>query len=148
MRADGRDEWATPVDVYEKICKTWELTPSIDVCASILNRKCPLYIDAAQDALKEDWIGFAREWKVEPIFFMNPPYSQPLMTEFIKKAIEVSYQDGITIFLLPAFPDQAWYHNYIEYRPHMFWRGRIKFDPPGGIKASSPRYGNVHGVIR
>lgn len=145
-RADGRDEWSTPQSVYEAICKRWELQPTLDVCASAANAKTPEFFTAADDALSQSWALPVWSSAVR-VCWMNPPYSQPLMTRFIEKAIAESKGGVTTVFLLPAWPDQAWYHDLIKPYPHEFWRGRIKFDPPAGIQASSPRYGNIHGVI-
>lgn len=149
MRADGRDEWATPPEVYQQICEHWQLQPQIDVFASADNAKCKHFFTTEEDAFSCLWVEEAKLLGVPPVFWMNPPYSQPTLTEAIKKAIRETLQGGTTIFLLPAFVDQSWYHEYIynKFR-HEIWKGRIKFLPPDGIKPSSPRYGNIHGVIR
>jgi phage N-6-adenine-methyltransferase len=142
-----RDCWATPSLIYEEICKRWNLAPLLDVCADVRNTKCEHYLTAKQDALQVDWTWYLRATGLAPVFWMNPPYSQPLMTRFIEKAIEESKRGGTTLFLLPAWVDQGWYHDLIRPYPHEFKRGRIKFEPPSGVKSSSPRYGNIHGVI-
>lgn len=148
MRADGRDEWQTPDEVYKLICAYWGLEPQIDVCAIKKNTKCAFWFTPESDAIMRSWIQDFRDYNLEPIAWMNPPYSQPAMTQFIKKAIEETKSGVKTVFLLPAWVDQSWYHDYISFYDHVFWRGRIKFIPPPGIKPSSPRYGNIHGVIR
>lgn len=140
MREDGRDEWSTPEREYAKICHHWNVRPTLDVCASIENTKCPSFISAETDALTVSWDAHA--------CWMNPPYSQPLMTKFIEKAIHEAKFGAVTLFLLPAWVDQNWYHDLIKPYPHEFWRGRIKHLPPPGVKPSSPRHGSIHGVIR
>ena len=148
MRTDGRDEWATPLSVYEEICQHWCRTPQIDTFASPENAKCDLWFTHWDNALALDWVHEAEKHGRELIFWMNPPYSQPTMTDAIKKAKAEAEKGAVTLFLLPAWPDQKWYHELIKGHPHEFTRGRIKFEPPPGIKPSTPRYGNIHGVIR
>ena len=153
QREDGRDEWATPEAAYKAICERWQLQPTLDVCASADNTKCASFITAQENALDRHWgsaevlRGFPYLKLTSAVCWMNPPYSQPLMTRFIEKAIEQSKYGAITVFLLPSNVDQKWYHELIKPYPHEFWQGRIKFEPPPGIKPSSPRYGNIHGVI-
>lgn len=147
-RVDGRDNWATPHLIYDAICVRWDVYPLIDVAASSENSKCSLYFTENDDALAIDWTVQASLCNVAPIFWMNCPYSQPLMTRFIEKAIHEHSKGATTVFLLPAFVDQKWFYQLIKPFEHDFWEGRIKHLPPAGIKASQPRYGSVHGVIR
>lgn len=147
-RDDGRDRWGTPLPVYRKICHRWELYPTIDVCADKYNTKCEYFIDEELNALECDWYQICKSLGIAPIGWMNPPYSQPLMTRLIEKAIAESLKGFVTLFLLPDHIDRPWYHDLILDRfPHRPWKGRIPFDPPPPIKPSSPRYGNIHGVI-
>jgi phage N-6-adenine-methyltransferase len=143
------DCWATPPNVYKTICDFWNVYPTVDVCAGSDNSKCDVWFDIQIDALAPlPWYKAATELlPARKYFWMNPPYSQPLMTRFIKKAVEQADFGAVTLFLLPAFVDQAWYHDLIKPFPHEFWRGRIKHIAPQGIKPSSPRYGSIHGII-
>lgn len=159
QRTDGRDEWATPDDVKDGICDRWSLKPQVDVFASKENAKCPLYITKEMDSFKIDWVEFANAHGVDPIFWLQPPYSQPILTMAIERSILMAQKGGISLFLLPAWTDRSWYLNLINQRfLHEFWRDpnlkdgqqthRIKFIPKGSIKPSSPRDGSIHGVIR
>lgn len=146
-----RNTWATPWNVYEKICQRWQVKPSIDLAADVENSKCEHHITEFMNSLKVDWMEFANCYHVPYTGWMNPPYSQPLMTEFIEKALAESKRGFTTVFLLPSWVDQNWYHDLILGQPnveHEIWRGRIRHIPPAGVKPSSPRYGSIHGVIR
>lgn len=150
MRDDGRDEWATPDDVFDRICKYWGILPFIDVAASESNTKCKYFITKEMDALKVDWLQMARELGVEPWFWVQPPYTRSIMIPFIQVMDDVCKREPAArcLFLLPAFVDQGWYHDYIDEQPHKFWRGRIRHIPPPGVEPSQPRYGSVHGCYQ
>ena len=146
------DEWETPDAVYWEICRYWGVYPEYDTFASRANTKCRSFFGLDRDttnAFDIDWVGTARSQGKDPIFWMNPPYSQPTMTMAIRKALDESDAGGTTVFLLPAFVDQAWYHDLIlPFAKHKIHRGRIQFVPPEGVAPSSNRYGSIHGVIR
>jgi phage N-6-adenine-methyltransferase len=153
QRADGHDEWATPWHVYNVICDHWKLEPTIDLFADSSNTKCYAYYTAEQDALKQDWAGSGHK-----VGWLQPPYSQPILSLAIEKAIFEARRGFTSVYLLPDWTDRTWCLDLMERYPEFkFWRDldkpnakqhRIKFLPPPGIKPSSPRYGNIHGVIR
>lgn len=72
-----------------------------------------------------------QSWDGERVF-CNPPYGREIK-EWVKKASE---SDAVTVMLLPARTDTAWFHDYI-YNKHKidFFRGRLKF---GDSKNSAP----------
>jgi phage N-6-adenine-methyltransferase len=154
-RPDGRDRWATPWREFGMICQQWGLTPSLDVAADASNHKCDFYLTAEQDALSVDWTEYCAYLGLPLIGWLNCPYSQPLMTRFIEKAIFEAEKGFSSIFLLPDSTDDVFF-DLIQPFPHKFWRDpektqnrrqRIRFLPPPGIKATNPSFGNVHGVI-
>lgn len=153
-REDGRDRWSTPWTWYRMITGHWNLEPTIDVCADQFNSKCQYFITEQENALLADWFKLAQDLEVAPIGWMNPPYTTDLMIALINKAIEESLKGFTTVFLLPSNVDRPWYHDLIlegdggAGYEHKIIKGRIPFDPPPPIKPSSPRYGNIHGVIR
>lgn len=142
MRADGRDEWKTPAIVYNRICQHWNVVPQVDLFASEFDTKCKWFITEEQNSFTVNWSDtYMTGW-------MNPPYSEPILTMAVEKAVEQAFQGFQTVFLLPNFTDRPWFNKYIKHFEHDFWPGRIKFEAPEWIVPSSPRYGNVHGVIR
>lgn len=155
MRTDGRDEWMTPTIVFMDICEYWNTFPAIDLFASLSNKHCPFYYDELKDALKQDWYRDAMRLEYPPTGWLQPPYSQPILTLSIEKAIEEARKGFTSLFLLPDWTDRGWfdllrlnshYKHWRDPRPHIKTH-RVKFIPPDGIKRSSPRYGNVHGYI-
>ena len=39
------DNYETPFEVYEQICESFKVYPSLDVCATKENKKCKEYYD-------------------------------------------------------------------------------------------------------
>lgn len=134
------NQWRTPNDVYSDLCQTHNVYPTIDVCASVDNTKCRLFVTREMDALTLDWKEFAEKNGVRPIFWMNPPYSQNLLGKFVKKAWEMSQQGCIVLCLLPNSTGSKWFHTYVKpYAKYDFVKGRISFEPPPGLVATSNR---------
>lgn len=70
------------------------------------------------------WNGLEINWK--KINFVNPPYT--LLQEFVAKAISESFEDKITVMLLPAKTDQSWFHTLIQNKYDIRWiEKRLKF---------------------
>jgi len=53
--SSNSDEWATPLDVYEKLDA--EFSFNLDPCASDINHKCDTYFTAENDGLSHTWGG-------------------------------------------------------------------------------------------
>ena len=146
----SRDAWATPPAVYSELCEKWGFSPNIDACALSYNTKCPIFITPQMNSLEVDWIAFAKEKGVEPIFWMNPPYSHPLVYKFVKKAYEESERGATVLGLLLAFNlGRQWFQKYVKPLPKIlrgdydFREKRINFIPPPGVKASSNMYSSL-----
>lgn len=65
--------------------------------------------------------------------FVNPPYGAPIRSWLTKGVIEQK-AGNLSVFLLPAYTDVAWFHDIVlkhasEIR---FLRGRLKFDDKEG----------------
>jgi phage N-6-adenine-methyltransferase len=121
--SSATDLWATPQDLFDKLNAEFHFVT--DVCASPENAKCANYYDKERDGLAQHWTGPC---------WMNPPYGRGI-GQWIKKAYE-SRPDAVTVALIPARTDTAWWHDYvIKQRDIRFLRGRLKF---GGHKNSAP----------
>lgn len=61
--------------------------------------------------------------------FVNPPYSQKLKEDFVKKGIEEMNKGKVCVFLIPVSTSTKLFHKYIK--PNAteieFIEGRIKF---------------------
>lgn len=134
MFSSKTDMWSTPQDFFIKMNDKYGF--AIDVCATLENRKCFIYIDEEQDTLKTDWIEQTKEYTqgAAPTCWMNPPYGREI-GKFIKKAYEESLRGCTVVCLLPARTDTKWFHDYCIKGEIEFIKGRLKF---GDCKNAAP----------
>ena len=140
MAAIGvNDLWETPPDLFKRICIQYGVKPSLDVCASRLNRKCRYFFAEADDGLAQDW---------NRPFYCNPPYSQ--VEAWLDKANREVDRHKITGLLLTfAKTDTGWWHRQIEGRHEThFHRGRIIFYHDGLPGKNSAPYPSVWIIMR
>lgn len=113
-------DWETPWDLYENICKSFNVKPVLDVCATHKNTKCPNFYTPQMDGLMSEW---------HQDVWLNPPYQD--INQWIGKAHLMHEKYPITITALTyAKTDTKWWHTYIENRTveTHFLKGRIKFE--------------------
>ena len=121
--SSASDMWETPQDLFDKLDRQYGFT--LDVCATVENRKCDYFFSKEQDGLSKVWTG--RIW-------MNPPYGREI-GKWVKKAYETAKRGHTVVCLLPARTNTAWWHDYCLLGEITFIRGRLKF---GGHKNSAP----------
>jgi ParB family chromosome partitioning protein len=128
----GQNEWYTPLEYIEAVrdvLGTIDLDPA---SSSIANAqvKADRYFTAEDDALSKEWTATT--------LFLNPPYAQPLIAQFIEKLVaEVGWPGVDAILLTHNYTDTAWFHMAEDScNAICFTRGRIGFLSPTGEKAS------------
>ena len=108
------DEWETPKQMFEWLCRKYNFSPSLDVCATKENKKCVLYCGV--NGLYDDGLQATR-WEKKN--WMNPPHSQT--EKWVKKACEqfqlFNYE---TMAMIPA---NSMCTSYAEacIEPHAEW---------------------------
>lgn len=125
----GDNEWYTPaehLDAARSVLGDIDLDPASNEAAQELV-KAEKYFTAEDDGLeRREWHG--RVW-------LNPPYAQPLIAQFVSKLIE-EHKAGRTtsaIMLTNNSTDTAWWHEAAnESGAICFTRGRIPFYKPDG----------------
>src|SRR5574338_436317 len=132
----GCQEWATPQWLIDWIEN--ETGPiDLDVCASPKNAKAPRFFTEADDGLKQCWEGMN--------VFCNPPYKET--SKWVNKAIhELSHRPEhhtYIWFLAPASTGTRWFHKAWERGSLRLFKGRVRFEPPPGVKASTPSIDNA-----
>jgi len=128
----GENEWYTPkiyIDAAREVMGNIDLDPaSSDVAQEIV--QAGEYYTKEQDGLSKAWHG--KVW-------LNPPYSQPLIAQFIEKCVE-EYKGPFVdecIVLTNNYTDTAWFHLAESVCAAIcFTKGRIRFEKADGERAT------------
>ena len=124
--SSNTDNWATPIDFFNKIDSEFNFT--LDVCADSSNAKCKHYFDKTTNGLLMKWYGNC---------WMNPPYGR-IIYDWIKYADQQVNEKNcnLVVALLPARTDTKWFHEIIYNKYEIrFIKGRLKF---GNSKSPAP----------
>jgi len=121
---DG-DEWFTPAEYVEAarlVLGGIDLDPaSHEAAQSVI--QAGEYYTKELNGLARPWFG--RVW-------LNPPYSMPLVKEFVLMIDE--YESGrveAAVILTNNSSDTTWFHALLAMYPACFTRGRVQFWRPG-----------------
>ena len=122
MFSSKTNEWATPQALFDELDLEFHFT--LDPCATPENAKCKKYYTEADDGLSKDW--------TNETVFCNPPYGREIH-KWVRKA---ATSKALTVMLIPARTDTAYFHDYIYGKAEIrFIRGRVKF---GDSKTGAP----------
>jgi len=125
------DDWWTPKEVYDKLCKKYGAHPELDVAADYKNSLCEFWINKRKDALKTTWKlnGLGND------VFCNPPNS--IMGKFLQKAFleYIKHRGNVRIMMiLPTniMSSNSWFGNVEDQKKlyDIFYepiKGRIRF---------------------
>jgi phage N-6-adenine-methyltransferase len=135
----GENEWYTPAEYIEAARKALggiDLDPASSVKAQETVR-AGRFFTKEDDGLAQEWAG--RVW-------MNPPYGQPLMTQFSEKAL-VELNSGrvsAMVILTNNATETAWGNTLLAACDAVcFIRGRIKFLNAQGVEQHTPLQGQM-----
>ena len=111
IHINNDDNYATPPEFYDQLNSRFNF--DYDPCPYNEN-------EITIDGLKTEWGGRN---------FINPPYSQKLKEEFVKKAISESKKGKLCVMLIPVSTSTKLFHDYIKPNATSieFVKGRIKF---------------------
>jgi phage N-6-adenine-methyltransferase len=128
-------EWYTPAQYIEaarEVLARIDLDPASSDAAQ-KTVKAEHFFTANDDGLKQAWVG--RIW-------VNPPYSQPLIEQFVDKLIAELTGQNVrqAILLTHNSTDTGWFHRAAAMSPAIcFTRGRVNFIRGDGFTASPPQ---------
>ena len=114
-----QDEYGTPKELFQSICKKYDIYPEIDICASDTNHVVSNYITKEQNCFNHN---------ITKDFFMNPPYSK--VSEFMEFAYSQHVKNNLSCIILTySKTGTRWWHRYVQgMADHVnFQKGRIKF---------------------
>jgi hypothetical protein len=130
-------EWYTPVDYIEaarQVLGEIDLDPaSCDLAQQTVRAR--RYFTLADNGLQRPWQG--RIW-------LNPPYRQPAIGQFVAKLCEEWQAGKVTaaILLTNPFTSDIWFHQAEALAARLcFTKARIHFTNPEGEK-NTPTHGN------
>ncbi len=125
------DEWYTPPEIIHSLGE-FDLDPASSEEAFRLNQSAKKIYTAKENGLIKDWHG--RIW-------LNPPYSNPLLQDFLKRMAE--HNRGIALVFSKI--EAKWFHDIVfEYATAVkFLYNRIQFFKPDGTKGTQPRNGSM-----
>jgi ParB family chromosome partitioning protein len=129
----GENEGYTPQEYVEAarlVLGHFDLDPASSAHANEHHVKALNFYTQEDNGLARDWFG--RVW-------MNPPYSQPLITQFCEK-LRAEYEAGevaAAVALTHNYSDTGWFHHLAAVSSALcFTKGRVRFESPDGTKAS------------
>jgi len=141
------DEWETPDELYDAICKMTGVTPTLDVCATYYNHKCDKYIpnDHYDGALNKEIP--EHQWTEDS--WCNAPGKK--ITKFVKRAVDQWIRYNINILML--IPVNTITNKSFQIVWDFMKAGNIDIFPLFGIrphflwKGEESEYGSRNGYI-
>lgn len=135
----GESEWYTPAEYIESaknVMGKIDLDPASSEAANKVI-KAKKYFDEKINGLIQKWHGS---------IWMNPPYSQPLINDFIEKLETEEYDQAIV--LVNNATETRWGQKLLELcNAVCFHTGRIRFVSPEGEQGAAPLQGQMIAYI-
>lgn len=99
------DEFETPRKNFESLCKQHKIFPTLDVSATLENRKCVKFFSITDNALEQEWT---------EDFWCNHPHT--LHAEFVEKCHQQWKKHNINgLQIIPAnCMRTSYWHKFIE----------------------------------
>lgn len=123
-----KDTWSTPLDIFSALDN--EFNFCLDTCASDNNFKVENYITKEQDALECSWLDRIPQGIVNPMVWINPPYSRGSIKAFTKAAIKQRNNGIGSVMLVPLTPEALWFYANQTQELRIVTGGRIAFINP------------------
>lgn len=135
----GENEWYTPscyIESARLVMGKIDLDPASSECANEIV-KAKKYFDEQSNGLSQKWKGN---------IWMNPPYAQPAIFDFILKLETEEYEQAIV--LVNNATETKWGQKLLELSDAVcFHTGRIRFVNPDGELGDAPLQGQMIAYI-
>ncbi len=133
----GENEWYTPANIIQSakaVMGTIDLDPATSERANET-------VQAAEIFTKDD-SGLNKKWNGN--VWLNPPYAQPLISEFSNKVVEEIGNFNQCVVLVNNATETIWLQNMMcKCDAVCFIKGRIKFIDVDGNPSGTPLQGQV-----
>lgn len=135
----GNNEWYTPPEYIELARAAMGSIDTDPATSEFANKtvNAPLYFTAEDDGRVQEWQG--NVW-------MNPPYAQPLMSDFAE-AVTAKYLGGEinqACVLVNNATETAWFQRLMDAATAVaFLRGRVRYLDAQGNPANTPLQGQA-----
>lgn len=116
--------WETPKWFFAALDSEFRFT--LDVCASMDNRKCKVFYSIHQDAFRLQWRGTC---------WMNSPYGRDIGRWMAKAKVSALENNATVVCLVPARCDTNWWFDHARFGEVRFLKGRLKFE---GAPSAAP----------
>jgi ParB family chromosome partitioning protein len=138
-RNTGKNEWYTPDEYIDAVCKVLGTIDCDPASSEIANRtvRARTFFTIDDDGLKQKWSG-----KV----FMNPPYNSKLITKFCSKLVKDFVSNDVTDFIVIVnnATETKWFRELVSVASAIcFPSGRIKFKDQNGDNIGAPLQGQA-----
>lgn len=131
----GDNEWYTPekyIHSARKVMGRIDLDPASTKRANEII-KAETYFDEEADGLTQKWFG---------CIWLNPPYAQPLINDFIDKLETESFEQAIA--LVNNATETKWGQKLLRLSSVVcFHTGRVRFIDPDGVMGDAPLQGQI-----
>jgi phage N-6-adenine-methyltransferase len=135
----GENEWYTPeqyIDAARRVMGSIDTDPASSDLAN-QTVKAGTYYTENENGLDKEWSGN---------IWMNPPYSQPLISEFIAAFAEKYNADEFNqaCVLVNNATETGWYQSLLVFATAVcFLKGRVKFIDKNGNASGAPLQGQT-----
>lgn len=133
----GENEWYTPpklIELASRVMNGIDLDPASSELANGIV-KAGNYYTAEDDGLTKDWDGN---------IWMNPPYAQPLITQFSEKLVNELPNINQACVLVNNATETGWLQGMMRKCDAIcFLTGRVKFIDTDGNSTGAPLQGQV-----
>ena len=135
----GENEWYSPPDLIEAARQTMGGIDLDPASSEIANKtvKAKKFYSIDDDGLAHKWAGR---------IFMNPPYAQPLMTQFAEMVCTEFKANQITqaVVLVNNATETEWFQSMLSMAAAVcFLKGRVKFLDMKGNPGGAPLQGQA-----
>ena len=106
-------DWTISNEVYETICHHFAVEPEIDLFASWITTKCPLFVSKMDDPKSFAVNAFKQNWDSWDCVYCFPPISESML---IRVAEKVAQSACKILLIVPRWTRSHWYLELLKHK--------------------------------